>query len=65
MVCASLAFYGCGLLFSVGVAGLYDFGPIGCVMKSNLIALWRSHFLLEDGILEIDCSIMTPEDTLK
>ena len=49
----------------VGVAGLYDFGPMGCAMKSQLISLWRSHFVLEEGMLEVDCSMLTPDSILK
>ena len=30
-----------------GVAGLYDYGPPGCALKSNLLALWRQHFVME------------------
>lgn len=48
-----------------GVAGLYDYGPMGCAMKSNIISLWRSHFVLEEGLLEVDCSTLTPENVLK
>lgn len=48
-----------------GVAGLYDFGPMGCAMKSNLFSLWRQHFVLEEGMLEIDSCILTPEPVLK
>ena len=49
----------------VGVAGLYDYGPLGCAMKSNILSLWRSHFVLEEGLLEVDCSALTPEHVLK
>jgi glycyl-tRNA synthetase len=48
-----------------GVAGLYDYGPIGCAIKTNLIKLWRKHFILHDGIYEIDCPAMTPEEVLR
>lgn len=48
-----------------GVAGLYDFGPMGCAMKTNLISLWRQHFVMEEGMLEVDCTILTPEPVLK
>lgn len=48
-----------------GVAGLFDYGPLGCAMKSQLISQWRSHFVLEEGLLEVDCSILTPDHTLK
>jgi glycyl-tRNA synthetase len=48
-----------------GVAGLYDYGPIGCAIKNNLIALWRRHFILHENFYEIDCPAMTPEMVLK
>ncbi|VDM39946.1 unnamed protein product [Toxocara canis] len=48
-----------------GVTGLYDFGPMGCAMKANMIDLWRKHFILEEGMLEVDCSVLTPEPVLK
>src|SRR3989338_6728771 len=43
-----------------GCRGLYDYGPPGCAFMSNLISLWRQHFILEDSLLEIDSSCMTP-----
>lgn len=48
-----------------GVAGLYDYGPIGCAVKANLLAEWRKHFVLEDNMLEIDCTSLTPTPVLK
>lgn len=48
-----------------GVNGLYDFGPMGCAVKSNLIQAWRNFFVLEEQMLEVDCSILTPESVLK
>ncbi|RKP27429.1 glycyl-tRNA synthetase [Syncephalis pseudoplumigaleata] len=48
-----------------GVAGLYDYGPPGCALQANLLQLWRQHFVLEEDMLELDCSIMTPADVLK
>ena len=47
-----------------GVSGLYDFGPMGCALKSNLVQFWRQHFVLEDSMLEVECSALTPEDVL-
>ncbi|GAU24899.1 hypothetical protein TSUD_116240 [Trifolium subterraneum] len=47
------------------VAGLYDYGPPGCTVKYNVLSLWRQPFVLEENILEIDCSCLTPEDVLK
>jgi glycyl-tRNA synthetase len=48
-----------------GVAGLYDFGPVGCAIKSNLIREWRSHFVMEEHMLEIETSMLTPAPVLK
>ncbi|KAG1706607.1 Glycine--tRNA ligase [Nymphon striatum] len=48
-----------------GITGLYDFGPMGCAMKSNILNAWRSHFILEEQMLEVDCSMLTPEPVLK
>jgi glycyl-tRNA synthetase len=48
-----------------GVAGLYDYGPAGCALKENLLALWRQHFVLEDSLLQIECTTLTPYNVLK
>ena len=53
----SFAIYG-------GVTGQFDFGPMGCAMKSNLLQAWRSHFVLEEQMLEVDCTVLTPEAIL-
>ena len=54
----SFAIYG-------GVSGQYDFGPMGCAMKANLLNAWRSFFILEEQMLEVDCTMLTPETVLK
>ncbi|ULU02442.1 hypothetical protein L3Y34_002203 [Caenorhabditis briggsae] len=54
----SFAIYG-------GVTGLYDFGPMGCALKANMLQQWRKHFILEEGMLEVDCTSLTPEPVLK
>ncbi|KAK0166702.1 hypothetical protein PV327_004192 [Microctonus hyperodae] len=54
----SFAIYG-------GITGQYDFGPMGCAFKANLLSAWRSFFVLEEQMLEVDCSILTPEPVLK
>lgn len=48
-----------------GVSGLYDFGPMGCALKNNILQVWRQHFIQEEQILEIDCTMLTPEPVLK
>jgi glycyl-tRNA synthetase (class II) len=77
------------LLCQGGVAGLYDYGPTGCAVKSNITAYWRKvrciaaesrsasltrrrrptpgiqHFVLEEGMMEVECPSVTPEVVLK
>ncbi|KAI0383044.1 glycyl-tRNA synthetase [Hypomontagnella monticulosa] len=48
-----------------GVAGLYDYGPSGCGLQANIIDVWRKHFVLEEDMLEVDCSVLTPHEVLK
>ncbi|XP_065218735.1 glycine--tRNA ligase isoform X2 [Planococcus citri] len=48
-----------------GITGQYDFGPMGCAIKTNLLNAWRNFFILEEQMLEVDCSILTPEPVLK
>lgn len=44
-----------------GVAGLYDYGPPGTAIKANLLTHWRNYFVLEEDMLEIDATNVTPE----
>lgn len=48
-----------------GVSGLYDYGPPGCALQANVVDLWRKHFVLEEDMLEVDCTMLTPHDVLK
>ena len=48
-----------------GVSGLFDFGPVGCMLKNNMIAEWRQHFIMNEQMLEIDCTMLTPQQVLK
>ncbi|KAJ6629361.1 hypothetical protein B0H10DRAFT_1776469 [Mycena sp. CBHHK59/15] len=43
-----------------GIAGLYDYGPPGSTLQANIIAEWRRHFIVEESMLELDTTIMTP-----
>ncbi|XP_028029609.1 glycine--tRNA ligase [Bombyx mandarina] len=54
----SFAIYG-------GITGQFDFGPMGCALKSNMIHLWKKFFILQEQMLEVECSILTPEPVLK
>ena len=48
-----------------GVSGLFDFGPPGFALKENILSLWKSHFVLEDGLLQIESTALTPHAVLK
>ncbi|GAV53430.1 hypothetical protein ZYGR_0AI07140 [Zygosaccharomyces rouxii] len=48
-----------------GVSGLYDYGPPGCAFQANVVDYWRKHFILEEDMLEVDCTMLTPHDVLK
>ncbi|MCD6370384.1 MAG: glycine--tRNA ligase [Thermoplasmata archaeon] len=44
-----------------GLGGFYDYGPLGSVLKDNIIQLWKEHFVLKDGLLLIDSPNIGPE----
>lgn len=48
-----------------GVGGLFDYGPPGCSLQANIIDIWRKHFILEEDMLEVDCTVLTPHEVLK
>ncbi|OQE31838.1 hypothetical protein PENSTE_c001G09598 [Penicillium steckii] len=48
-----------------GVSGLYDYGPPGTALIANMTDLWRKHFVLEEDMLEVDCTMLTPHEILK
>jgi glycyl-tRNA synthetase len=51
--------------FGSGVAGFYDFGPPGCSLQSNIVEIWRRHFVLEEDMLEVDSPLITPHRVLE
>ena len=46
-----------------GLAGFYDFGPLGSMLKNNIIKLWREYFVIKhlDMVIEIETPIITPK----
>ncbi|MCS7093751.1 MAG: glycine--tRNA ligase [Candidatus Aenigmarchaeota archaeon] len=44
-----------------GVAGLYDYGPLGFLLKQKLVDYWRKFFLKDDNIFEIETCFIMPE----
>ncbi len=47
-----------------GVAGFYDYGPLGSQLKNNIEMLWRSFYLLKDNCIEIYTPTITLFDVL-
>ncbi len=37
-----------------GVAGFWDYGPLGSRLKNNILDLWRDIYVLQEGFEEID-----------
>lgn len=48
-----------------GPAGLFDYGPPACALKANVLLLWRQHFALEENMLEMECTNLTPSSVLE
>lgn len=49
-----------------GISGFYDWGPLGTLLKNNLIEIWRKIFINdENNIYEIDGSHILPYIVLK
>ncbi len=50
-----------------GVAGFYDFGPLGTMLKNNIMELWRRVFINDQRglVVEIETPIITPRIVLK
>ncbi|VVB77088.1 Proline--tRNA ligase [uncultured archaeon] len=48
-----------------GVAGFYDYGPIGVRIKKRIENQWRSLFINRTGALEIETTNIVPEVVLK
>jgi glycyl-tRNA synthetase len=44
-----------------GVAGMYDYGPLGIGLKNNIIEIWRNAYTLGEGFIEIDGPTIGPE----
>lgn len=48
-----------------GPAGLFDYGPPACALKANVLSQWRRHFVLEENMLEMECTNLTPSAVLE
>lgn len=48
-----------------GVAGFYDYGPLGGLLKNNIMNLWRDYYVSHQGYFEIESPTVMPRETLK
>ncbi|AEF96636.1 glycine--tRNA ligase [Methanotorris igneus] len=48
-----------------GIAGFVDYGPLGALLKNNIINKWREYYLVKEGFYEIDSPTVTPYEVLK
>ncbi len=49
-----------------GLAGFYDFGPIGARIRNNLIKLWRLHFIENrDNVFEVSGNTILPSEVFQ
>ncbi|MFH1788830.1 MAG: glycine--tRNA ligase [Candidatus Altiarchaeota archaeon] len=45
-----------------GVAGFYDYGPIGVRIKKNIEDIIRRNYVIDEGCLEVECPTLSPQD---
>ena len=48
-----------------GVAGFFDLGPMGSLLRENIEAVWKDLFVVREGFLLVDCPIITTEVAVK
>ena len=48
-----------------GIAGLYDFGPVGGRLRNKVIQSWLEHWQSLGNIVEISCPTVTPFSVLE
>ena len=48
-----------------GVAGMYDYGPLGCSLRNNIVEVWRAIYKGREGFIEIDSETVGPKEVFK
>ena len=48
-----------------GAAGFFDYGPLGAILKNNIISKWRKYYIVGEGFYEIESPTIMPEEALK
>ncbi|OIR22812.1 MAG: glycine--tRNA ligase [Marine Group III euryarchaeote CG-Epi3] len=44
-----------------GLAGFLDYGPVGVRMRRRILEVWRKHYVINAGCLELDGALVGPE----
>lgn len=44
---------------------MFDYGPLGCAMRNNILEAWRDIYKIREGFIEIDTETVNPEDVFK
>jgi glycyl-tRNA synthetase len=45
-----------------GLAGFYDYGPLGTTLKRNIEGRWLRLWVGEEGMMELDSALINPRD---
>jgi len=48
-----------------GLAGMYDYGPLGSAMKKSMEDHWRRLYVIREGFQELCCPVIAPEPVFK
>jgi glycyl-tRNA synthetase len=48
-----------------GPSGFFDLGPPACALKANIVSQWRKHFVVNENMLEMECTNLTPSVVLE
>ena len=48
-----------------GVAGMFDYGPLGCALRNNIVDVWRAIYKGREGFVEIDSETVNPREVFK
>lgn len=48
-----------------GVAGFFDYGPLGGTLKNKIMDKWRDYYVVKEGFYEIESPTIMPEEALK
>ncbi|MDO5834992.1 MAG: glycine--tRNA ligase [Methanobacterium sp.] len=48
-----------------GVAGFFDYGPLGTILKNKIMNKWREYYLVGEGFYEVESPTIMPEEALK